>query len=164
MCSPPSPSVRLERFARGGSSYSAEPKDGNPAPSLGAYSLKKLAKFLRYSETLGVPLVKDCFRRAAESLIGICMCASLTWYTAGGTKYLLRAFWSYRFWSNIGSSFHGVFSSVGAVFAFLFYASITLVALSGTLIAIFVTVLCVKRFFFGLAGKTKPNERLNPPT
>ena len=97
--------------------------------------------------------MKDRFRSAAESLIGICMSASLTWYAGRGTKYLLSAFWSHRFWSNIVSSFHGVLSSVGAVFAFLFYLSITLVALSGTLIAIFITVQCLKRLFFGLACK-----------
>jgi hypothetical protein len=97
--------------------------------------------------------VKHRFRSAVESLIGICMSASLTWYAGRGTKYLLSAFWSHGFWSNIGSSFHGVLSSVGAVFAFLFYLSITLVALSGTLIAIFITVQCLKRLFFGLACK-----------
>lgn len=97
--------------------------------------------------------MKDRFRSAAESLIGICMCASLTWYTGDGTRYLLSAFWSHNFWSNLRSSFDGVLSSVGAIFAFLFYVSITLVAVSGTLIAIFVTVLCFKRFFFCLAGK-----------
>lgn len=124
--------------------------------NIAAYAAENPAQMSRVRDVIAktsILPVKDRFRIAAESLVGICIGGGLTWYTGRGTLHLLSAFWSHRFWSNIGSSFHGVFSSIGAITAFLFYVSIALAALFVTCMAIFITAFCLKRFFFGLAGR-----------
>jgi len=55
---------------------------------------------------------------------------------------------SVPFVTRIGSWFHRVFCSIGAVIAFLFYGSVALTAM-----AVFVTAFSLYRFFIGLVGR-----------
>jgi hypothetical protein len=75
------------------------------------------------------------------------------WYGIRGTLRLLSVFWSSRRWSNIGLSFQGFFSSIGASAVFFFYVWLTLTALLVTATAILITAVCLKRLFFSIAGK-----------
>ncbi len=97
--------------------------------------------------------MKDRLRIAAESLIGICIGAGLTWYTGRDILHLLRASWSSSFLVSLRSSFHGILPNIGAVFAFLLYMILTFTALFVTFMGLFLTVFSLKRFFFGLAGR-----------
>jgi hypothetical protein len=97
--------------------------------------------------------LKDRFRISVESLLGICMCGGLTWYAGGATWHMLRALWSHSFWTNVGSSFHGVIATIGAVLGLLLYFGLTLVALLVTCTATLVALICLKRFFLGIKGR-----------
>ena len=107
----------------------------------GAFRSKLNENLLRFSVDRRPDTTRRPFRIESERRLGRLM----SFISQSGS---INSLDSVPFGTKIGSWFHRVFCSIGAIIAFLFYGSVALTAM-----AVFVAAFSLYRFFIGLVGR-----------